>query len=399
MKICFINAWGSGSTGRLVEQLAKKCESEGDKYISFFGRGKSYLDDAICYNTKVSLYCDALFSRIFDNQGLNSTRQTKRMIKKIEAFKPDIIHIHNLHGYWINYRLLFDYIKKKKIKVVWTLHDSWPMTGHCACYSYLNCKHFNYGCGNCPGRKEYPSAWVDRSQKNVMLKSNVFSSVDYMTIVTPSEWMKKNVEGSILSKYPIKVICNQIDKSVFCYQKDSTFIERWGIPKNKKIVLYIAMSTSDPWKGFTIFRDVIELLPGNYHVVIVGECNLVNSDNLGRINDPSVLAKIYSTSDVLANPSLDDNYPTVNLEALACGVPVAAFEIGGIPEQINDSCGKITQEKTAKALLSSIIILTNCNRDSMRMNCLQRYTEISCSVNNVQEYYAIFCDMLMEESK
>ena len=400
MKICFLNAWGNGSTGRLVEQLAKKCKANGDDYISFYGRGNSYLQDAICYTTKASFYCDALFSRLFDNQGLNSKNQTKKILKRIDEFKPDIIHIHNLHGYWINYELLFEHIKGKGIKVVWTLHDSWPMTGHCACYSYLNCDKFNNGCGACPGRKAYPRALADKSQKNVKHKAEVFSSIDRMIFVTPSEWMKQNVEGSMLSRYPVKVIHNQIDNQVFRYQKDESIKERLGIPKDKKIVLYVAANTTDPWKGFSILKETVEMLPDDYHVVVVGQCNIRSAGkitNLGRINDPNELAKIYSMSDVLANPSLDDNYPTVNLEALACGVPVAAFETGGIPEQIDEMCGILSKEKTKDDLVKSIIYLSGLDRDTIRRKCLEKYKNLSSSINILQEYYFLYESILSEK--
>lgn len=400
MRICYLNAWGNGSTGRSVEQLAKKCKSSGDEYISFYGRGNSYLDDAICYTTKASLYCDVVFSRLFDNQGLNSKIQTGKILKKIDEFGPDIIHIHNLHGYWINYDRLFEYINRKKIKVVWTLHDSWPMTGHCACYSYLNCDRFNNGCGDCPGKREYPVALVDRSCKNVKRKIEVFSSVEQMTFVTPSEWMKRNVEGSALSKYPVKVIHNQIDNDVFRYQEDKTIKERLGIPKDKKIVLYVAANTADPWKGFSIFKETVEMLPDDYHVVIVGQCDLMNTGkltNLGRINDASELAKVYSMADVLANPSLDDNYPTVNLEALACGLPIAAFETGGIPEQIDETCGILSKEKTKDDLVKSIIILSGQERDTLRIKCLDKYDNLSGSINNLQEYYLLYKSILLEK--
>lgn len=400
MKICFLNAWGNGSTGRLVERLARMCESNGDQYLSFYGRGKSYLEDAICYNTKANLYCDVIRSRLLDNQGLNSVVPTKKILKRIDQFKPDVIHIHNLHGYWINYNMLFDYIREKGIRVIWTLHDSWPMTGHCACYSYLNCNNFNHGCGSCPGTRQYPAAIVDRSRRFCEIKSNIFSSVKQMIIVTPSEWMKRNVEGSKLSAYPVHVIHNQIDDSVFHYQTDCDAIRHeLGIPNEKKIVLYVSMNTSDPWKGFNIFKETIGLLSTNFHTIIVGECDIQSSEvvsNMGRINDPKRLAKIYSVADVLANPSLDDNYPTVNLEALACGLPVAAFETGGIPEQIRWSCGSISKEKTATALVDSIVFLTGQNRYLIRKKCLKRYQELSNEKNFIEQYVQLYHLCLME---
>jgi len=399
MKICFLNAWGNGSTGRIVEQLAKECVRRNDEYLFLYGRGKSNLENAVCMNTKANLYFDALCSRLFDNQGLNSKTQTKRIIKKIEDFSPDIIHIHNLHGYWINYKILFDYIKENDIRVVWTLHDSWPLTGHCACYSYLECKNFNNGCGKCPGYKEYPKALFDYSQNRLSDKIIAFRNVNRMVFAVPSEWMKKNVEGSELSSYPIIVIHNQINSNVFCYQKDSNIREKLGISANKKIVLYVAMNTRDPWKGFDIFKDAIQMLSDEYYVVIVGECDISNSDrvfNLGRISDQKKLAQIYSASDVLANPSLDDNYPTVNLEALACGLPVAAFETGGIPEQIDSTCGCLSAEKSASALVSSIRKVIALDRNDIRECCFRKYESISGKHSFIEEYFNLFDKSTLE---
>lgn len=379
-RVAFINTWGNGSTGQIVKQLQKECSKHNIETISIYGRFKtSSMENAFYINNKINLYIDAGLSRIFDNQGRNSYFNTLKIIKLLDSFQPDIIHIHNLHGYWINYEILFKYIKDNDIGVVWTLHDSWPFTGHCACWQYIGCKKFKTGCGYCPGQKLYPKALIDRSHINYLKKKNSFTKVNNLFLVTPSDWLNKTVQSTFLNCYPIATIHNGINRNIFSPVEYKFLFEKYPIKRNKKIILYVAMNTNDPWKGLDILLETMKHLNNKYQLVIVGESKDICKENIisiGRTENQNELAAFYSMADVLANPSLDDNYPTINLEALACGLPVATFHTGGISEQIDNNVGRITYEKTPQALKSSIEEICNIGKTKFSDSCFRKVEDL-----------------------
>ena len=393
-RIVYINAWGNGSTGKIIDQLKVASSNADYESLLLYGRGVSATpESSININTQANLYLDALYSRVFDNHGRNSKGVTKKAIKILNEYKPDLIHLHNLHGYWINYILLFNYINANSIPVIWTLHDCWAITGHCAYYQYLGCKNQEYGCGKCPGINHYPKSFADNSKKNFNIKSEIFTSVKNMHIVTPSEWLANLVSKSYLNKYPCTVINNIIDSNTFKPTDYEYLYQKYGIPQSKKIVLYVAMSTSDPWKGFDILIKAAENLPEDYCVVIVGNCKLASTKkiiNVGRTDNQTELAAFYSMADVLANPSLDDNYPTVNLEALACGLPIAAFFTGGIPEQVDEKVGILSKEKTANELCNSIIKICQKGKGYYSENCIKKITTLLSKQSFIEDYTKLY---------
>lgn len=361
MRVLYLNTYGNGSTGRIVDSLKEECKDNGIEALSVFAREVCNSPDTSirCFN-EVEFYLDALCTRIFDNHGLNSYFNTKKVIKIIEDFSPDIIHIHNLHGYWINYQCLFKYIKKKKIKVVWTFHDCWPFTGHCTHFDYVGCEKWKTGCFSCPQTKEYPAGkFLDGSRRNYLNKRESFTGIKGCVLVTPSKWLKEKVEDSFLGVYPVKVINNGVNLNVFkpiqSEKKQKLVGDRY------KALLLAVAGDWNPRKGLSFIAELARTKP-EWLLVVVGNIpdislidGIENIIHIKRTENTSELAEWYSISDAYLNPTLEDNYPTTNLEAIACGTPVATFPTGGSPEIVRETgFGVISSERTANALVDSV---------------------------------------------
>ena len=363
MKIAYLNAYGNGSTGKIVDSLRRVCQQNGIETISIFSRehSSSTMPTIKCFN-KAEFYLDAICTRMFDNHGLNSKNNTKKIIKILKEFKPDIIHIHNLHGYWINYEKLFKFIRYNDIKVVWTFHDCWAFTGHCVHFDYISCDKWKEGCCRCGQLKEYPaSLLLDGSKKNYKKKKKYFTSLnsDSMVVVTPSEWLGDKVRDSFFNKYDIKVINNGVDLQKFRYtvsDKRDNIINKGY----ERIILGVAGDWNDR-KGLKYIIDAANLRK-NWTFVVIGRIdnnkkqnsngNILYIDKTENVED---LAKWYSAADVFVNPTLEDTYPTTNLEAIACHTPVVTFPTGGSGEIIKKTgFGIITTGRTCESLIEGI---------------------------------------------
>ena len=345
MKILQINSTcGFGSTGRIAADILNTVTKNGGEGIICYGRGTasggvpSY---RIGSETLVKIH--GILSRITDRQGFYSTKATKDLIRKIEEYNPDIIHLHNIHGYYLDIRVLFDYLKKCGKPIVWTLHDCWPFTGHCAYFTASGCEIWRTGCKNCPSKKEYPQSLIfDNSEKNYSEKKELFTGLTNMTLVTPSVWLKELIEKSFLSKYPIKVINNGINIDVF-KPTESDFRKKYGI-ESKKIFLGVA-SVWEERKGLSDLIKLASLLKEDEKLVLVGLTGKQISElpngiiGIERTESVKELAEIYSAADVFLNPTYEDNYPTTNLEAVSCGTPVVTYETGGSPESLVNGRG------------------------------------------------------------
>lgn len=341
MKVLMINSvCGIGSTGRICTDIADELTENGHECKIAFGRKSAperYQKYAYRITSDGGVKINALKARLFDNEGFNAAGATKKLISFIEEYNPDVIHLHNLHGYYLNVKILFDYLKKTDKKVVWTLHDCWAFTGHCANFQYPVCDKWKTGCFDCERKIKYPKSFVDNSQKNYLEKERVFCGVKNLTVVTPSEWLARLVKESFLGRYPTKVINNGIDTSVF-RPTESDFKERNGL-KDKKMILGVA-NVWDEFKGINDFIGLSKKISDDYRIVLVGldekQLGMLPENILGitRTNNTKELAEIYTAADVLFNPTYEDNYPTVNLEAQACGTPVVTYDTGGSGESV-----------------------------------------------------------------
>lgn len=361
MKIAFINTYGNGSTGKIVDSLKNLCAKNGFEVRSYYSRGYCATPQTSKrFFSRSGFYFDALMTRIFDNHGLNSKNNTRLLLKDLAEFSPDIIHIHNLHGYWINYKMLFSFIKTRNIKVVLTLHDCWMFTGHCTYFDYVNCEKWQVGCSKCPLKNEYPkSIFFDRSKKNFESKKETFTSLDanQMVIISPSEWLKSKVDLSFLNKYQCLVINNGIDLGVF-KPVASDIRLKFGL-SNKVVILSVA-NYWDERKGLKfVFECAKE--KKDWRFVCIGHDKHVDGPApknvicFDRTDSQEELIKWYSTADLLLNVTLEDNYPTTNLESIACGTPVVTFNTGGSPESIvKTNAGSVCYERNTEALIQQI---------------------------------------------
>lgn len=364
-KIAFINSvYGYGSTGKICVDLSQEAIQSGYDAKCFYGRNKNNMINGVYFGNAFSHAIHFLSTRLFDLHGLSSKLSTKKLIKQLKEFNPDIIHIHNIHGYYINYELLFDFLKNDfKGKVVWTLHDCWSFTGHCSYFTFNNCNKWKNGCAGCCFKKSYPASFLfTKSKSNYERKRMAFSNVPNLTIVTPSEWLKQIVKESFLGCYPVVVINNGIDVDAFSQKNKS--------PKTN-IILCVNMIW-EKRKGINYINSLMDLLPQSYQFVIVGSVSKKdikkrsNVTYIKRISSKTELANLYSKSLVLINPTLEDNYPTTCIEAISCGTPVITFDSGGAKETVPEGFGYVADQKNVDSIIRCFnkLISNNIQFDS-----------------------------------
>lgn len=350
-KIVLINTVCNGSTGKIMGDIAREHIKNGGEAICFYGRRKGY-KDIPCkkFGNFFSFWFHVIIATIFDNQGHCSYFYTKKMIKEIKKEDPKVIHLHNIHGYYLNYPLLFKYLKKDfKGKIYWTLHDCWSFTGHCPHFILANCDKWKTQCFKCPNKKYYPvSLFKDNSYKNYKEKKELFTGLKDLTLIVPSKWLKELVEKSFLKEYKVIVKNNKINETIFKPTIDKELFKKYNIPKDKKILLGVA-SVWDEKKGLRDFIQFSKRISSNFVIVLVGLNNqqikslkkYENIIGIKRTENQTELASFYTMAYYFINPTYEDNYPTVNLEAIACGTKVICYDTGGCKEQITKEYGYI----------------------------------------------------------
>ncbi|MGG1397349.1 glycosyltransferase [Bacillus salipaludis] len=396
MKVLQINSvCGVGSTGRIATDIHKiLLKKEYESYIAY-GRGVAKnCGTAIRIGNNNDIYSHIAKTRAFDKHGFGSKKATKDFIKKIRDVDPDIIHLHNIHGYYINVEMLFDYLKNENKPVIWTLHDCWAFTGHCAYFDYVGCNNWKTQCMNCPEIRSYPASFLrDNSKTNFLNKKRIFNGVNNLTIVTPSKWLADLVNESILREYPVKVINNGIDIDVF-QPIDNDFRKRYNL-EEKFIILGVA-STWDRRKGYKYFNELSNRLQKDEVIILVGLTekqkeklpeNIIGITKTQNVNE---LVEIYSTSDVFVNPTMEDNFPTTNIEALACGTPVITFNTGGSVESIDDNCGYIVEKGNVSELYERINDIKNKSKNYYMANCTSRAMELFNKEKRFYEYIELY---------
>ena len=342
MKLVSINTVCNGSTGKIMGSISREARNDGFEVFCIYGRRKGYIDiPCKKIGGPFSFLYHVFITTIFDAHGHGSYFKTKELVRELKKINPDIIHLHNIHGYYINYKILFYYLRNEyQGKIFWTLHDCLPMTGHCAYFDYIHCDRWKKGCHDCPNKKNYPISLVfDRSKKNYEEKKKLFAD-PRITIITPSIWLQNIVSKSFLKICNVKTINNGIDLEIFKPKKDETIYDKYNIPKDKKVILGVA-SIWEKRKGFDDFLSLADEISDEYVIVLVGLNdrqikeveNYRNIIPIKRTENQVDLATLYSLSYCLLNPTYEDNYPTVNIEALACNTRVVCYDTGGCVEQ------------------------------------------------------------------
>lgn len=394
MKIVAINLCHYGSTGHIMLQIADLARKRGHEVYTFSRawRGQPPAPEG-----------HAFFGTFFDNMihhtvgpffGKNemlSARGTRALIRRLEEISPDLIHLHNLHGWYLNAPMLFDYIRKRGIRVIWTLHDCWVFTGNCCYFTAVGCEKWRDGCHDCPIHRAYPGTRSDVTDRMWQKKREWFSDIPDMTLVAPSHWLSGLVRESFLKEYPMSVIHNGIDLSVF-RPRENDFRRRYGC-EDKYILLGVALGWGAR-KGTDVFVELARRLDPSYQIVLVGTDDDVdrtlpsNIISIHRTHNQEELAEIYTAADLFVNPTREEVMGLVNVEALACGTPVVTFNTGGSPECIDESCGSVVPCDDVEALLAEILRIRR-EAPYTKEDCMRRARAFAMQ-DRYDEYLALY---------
>ena len=370
-----------------MRQIAARARERGHTAITYSGPSFSirhpetypqYEGHHRYFGTPFSHAVHYVLGRATGRNGCFSYFATKRLVRELKEFSPDVLHLHNLHNWCIHLPTLFRYIKKNDLRVIWTLHDCWTFTGQCPYFDIVQCDKWKVGCHHCPQTHVYPDSKVDATRWGYAFKKKWFTGVRNMTLVTPSKWLAELTEQSFMGQYPVKVIHNGIDLNVFQpTQRD--FREAHGIRPDQFLLLGVAFE----WgvrKGLDVFIELSKRLDDRFRLVLVGTNDAVDAQlpesviSIHNTADQRELARIYSAADLFVNPTREDNFPTVNMEALACGTPVVTFRTGGCPEIVREDCGSVVEKNDIDALEQEILRI-----------CTQRpYTTEACVTQAAQ---------------
>lgn len=381
-----------GSTGKIVEAIGHAALQNGwDSYIAYGRKFKQSESVLIKIGDAFNSYLHFAEQRLFDNEGLCSRRATRQLIKHINQLKPDVIHLHNIHDHYLNYEILFEYLNRTNINVVWTFHDCWAFTGHCFHFVIKDCQKWERGCFKCPLRGVYPKTFFDRSKKNYEQKKHLFSSNQNLTIVACSDWMGGFVRRSFLKHKRIEVIKNGVDLSVFRPVNTEGESNRYRV-----------LAVSNMWNEDKGLGDVLRLrslLPSDYDIIMVG----LNSSQISslpqgitgiqRTDNVQDLVRLYSDANVLVNPTYADTFPTVNLESLACGTPVITYRTGGSPESVTPDTGFVIDQGDVEGMSEAVRIVC-ANGRQYESACRKRAEEYFDKNECFKKYLTLYESIL-----
>lgn len=361
MKVLLINAvCGIKSTGRICTDIAKQYENIGYEVKIGYGRGEvpeQYQKYAVRIGNRLDVYFHAFMSKVFGDRGYWSRNATANFLKWADEFNPDILWLHNIHDYYINIDMLFNWIKARNNMVVkWTQHDCWAFTGYCAYFSFIKCEKWKKQCYSCYYSKKKHEPLFDHCNRNYKKNRKLFTGIKHLTLITPSQWLATLIKQSFLKDYEVKVVHNTIDKTIF-KPTVSNFKEKYNIEK-KFMILGVASPWSDR-KGLDDFVKMSNLLSCKYVIVLVGvnksqKKKLPNKIlSIDKTDSAKELAEIYTAADIFVNPTYEDNFPTTNLEAQACGTAVITYRTGGSPESVPKN--NVCEQGDIEGIISKII--------------------------------------------
>lgn len=397
---------GIGSTGRIAESIGVLARSQGwDCYMAHGCRyvGPSKLK-SIPIGSRIEEYLHYGQSLIMDNHGLASVNATKKFVKQIEEIHPDIIQLHNIHGYYLNYQVLFEYLKGKNIPIVWTQHDCWAFTGHCVHYTAVNCDKWKTLCYNCPRLKDYPcSLGKDNTKRNYELKKRLFTSINNMTVVTVSKWLADVVSESFLGKYPIQVIQNGIDINTFKpYTQSHDRIRRKYNLKDKFIILGVATGWSKN-NGFYDFLELRKILDDRFEIVLVGVTQTQKESlpdgitGILRTDNKQELAEVYSTANLFVNGSFEETFGLVTAEAISCGTPAIVYNSTACPSIVTEQTGYVIPVKDIKMMKQSVLMeygKSASEREGTSLFCRKYAEQYFNEMDRYKEYVDLYNSLL-----
>lgn len=383
------------STGKIVEDISKVAIRHGWEPYTAWGRfAKPSVSTQIRIGGKLDTYLHFAAHKLFDREGLASKSATRKLISQIEEIKPDIIHLHNIHDHYLNYPLLFEYFATIDTPIIWTQHDCWAFTGGCMYYDLQNCYKWQTGCKACP---ENRAKFGDTTEMQYTLKRDLLSRIKNLTFVPVSDWLGNALRQSHQKDRPIITIHNGIDVSLF----HSALISNVGKDSHENIFRIIGVAAIwDKRKGLDDFVTIRSMLSSDYEITLVGlTSEQVKSlpqgiKGITRTTNVQELLELYSDADVFVNPTYSDNFPTTNIEALACGTPVITYETGGSPEAIDDKTGVVIPQGDVTALANAIMQM-KVNPLSPE-NCRKRAEEHFDKDKCFEEYISLYEQLLRQ---
>lgn len=402
MKVLQINAVNAvASTGRNVLELSSFLENLGHKSVVAYSKGSSVnTDNEYKIGSNFDTKLHALLSRITGKQGYFSKYATKKLLKYMDSFKPDIVVLHNLHGNFINLPSLLKYLAKNDIATVAVLHDCWFYTGKCCHYSVERCYKWTDTCGGCPSLKKHNVSWLfDRTREMQKDKTELFASIPRLAVVGVSDWITNEVLRAPVFKNAqmFKRIYNWVDTDTFSLKETGALKSKLGL-ENKKVILSVAYGwTKD--KGMNTILEMSQKLNENEIILLVGDIleSVALNDNIihiPTIDSPEQLAEYYSMADVFVQPSLEETFGKVTAEALACGTPVVCFNSTTTPELVGDDCGIVLNEFNADSMLMVAREILATGKDRYYDNCRNKAVCLFSREKNINEYFELFKDLL-----
>lgn len=396
MKIMQINVTANwGSTGRIAEDISRLCMQEGwESYIAY-GRYVNPCESRLIRIGNSADFYIHVFHSLLGRHGLGSRRATQTLIQEIEQIHPDIIHLHNIHGYYLNYPLLFRYLQQTDIPVVWALHDCWPITGQCSHFEFVRCSKWKTGCNNCPGKKIYPRTFVDRSTKNYRLKKSLFTSLKNLTLIPVSHWLERLIQESFLRAITTRTIRNGVNLQIFRPVTSNAL--RQELKLDNKFILLGLASIWGIRKGLADLLKLNELIDhSRFQLILVGLTDKQirqlppNVIGIRRTDNLEKLATLYSAAGIYLNPTYEDNFPTTNLEALACGTPVCTYRTGGSPEAVDDATGFIIEQGDIEGMKQAALTVWEQGKDAYREACRRRAVTCFNAKDRFAEYIRLY---------
>lgn len=400
-KIVMINTVCSGSHGRIMQDLRRAAQADGMDVRIAYGRGADCGGQTLRIGSNAGVLAHVALTRTLDRHAQGSRRATRALVRQLMDDPPDLLHLHNVHGYYLHAQTLFAYIQERRIPTIWTHHDCWAATGHCSHFVRARCGRWRAGCHDCPLKEAYPTSWlVDASRENWRWKRAAFADVESLHLVSPSRWLDGVLAASYLRALPRQVIGNGVDLSLFSPERAAPddARRRYGIRGDRPLLLAVA-SPFDARKGFSDALALYERVKGAAQVCLVGlsdkQRRKLPDGMLGieRTEGPEALVSLYAAADCLINPTYEDTYPTVNMEAMACGTPVACYGVGGAPEQLVEPIGRSVPVGDVEALAQAALSLA-VQKPALSAPC-RAYASVHFDRRVAMEAYLSLYHMMM----
>lgn len=381
MKVVIIQSANNGFFPRFYRALHNAIVSTGNQVFLLQPKNssniKNSLPNQVLFGSRLNWFIHYYLYKTTGLLDIWSFFNTISMLRKLNKITPDIIHLHVVNDCCINFQLLTWFTRKKRIPVIWTMHDCRAFTGRCAYFDEINCNKWINGCGNCPQKELYSPTWIDNSALQWKIRNKLFNNFYSLNIVTPSRWLADFVKQSFLKKNPCEIIYNGIDTNCFSKLQSDDWLDEYNV-RGRIIVLGVA-GVWEKRKGLDYFIKLSEDLSDKYKIVLVGRLPYKTNKiiNIPKTTDPLFLASLYQHSTIFCNPTLADNFPTTNIEALAAGTPVITFNTGGSPEAIDESCGIVVEKLNYEELKQNIIFMADNIKKYNSENCKNRSLQFS----------------------